>query len=77
MTSVIQTPICKPNNTPMPARKYWPCAPDGFIPNSIIRHLIIPKKTDMDTVEPWQPKPVNGQLDERIKVPSFYKHEEG
>ena len=24
-------------------KKYWPCAPDGFIPNSVIRRLIQPR----------------------------------
>ena len=76
MASVIQSPICKPNNTPMPTKKYWPCAPDGFIPNSIIRDLITPKKTVLDTAKPWQPKPMKA-VEERIEVPSFYKHEEG
>lgn len=25
------------------SKKYWPCAPDGFIPNSVIRYLIEPE----------------------------------
>ena len=23
---------------------YWPCAPDGFIPNSVVRNLVKPRK---------------------------------
>ena len=23
---------------------YWPCAPDGFIPNSVVRKLVKPRK---------------------------------
>ena len=22
--------------------KYWPCAPDGFIPNSLVRYVVAP-----------------------------------
>ena len=25
--------------------KFWPCAPDGYLPNSVIRNLIQPKAT--------------------------------
>lgn len=25
-------------------RVYWPCAPDGFIPNSVVRNLVKPRK---------------------------------
>ena len=24
------------------SRKYWPCAPDGYIPNSVIRSIVQP-----------------------------------
>ena len=26
------------------AKVYWPCAPDGFIPNSVVRKLVKPRK---------------------------------
>jgi hypothetical protein len=41
------------------AKKYWPCAPDGFIPNSIIRYLIRPKQEELNEVKPWKPKEFN------------------
>ena len=27
------------------AKVYWPCAPDGFIPNSVVRKHIKPRKS--------------------------------
>lgn len=45
-------------------KKFWPCAPDGFIPNSIIRYLICPKREELDKVQPWQPRDFNFLDDE-------------
>ena len=51
-------------------KKFWPCAPDGFIPNSIIRKLISPKKPEWDNAEPWKPKSLdllNNLQNERLE----------
>lgn len=37
-----QTPLPLPDEKETP-KKYWPCAPDGYIPNSVIRKFIKPK----------------------------------
>ena len=29
---------------PEPAKVYWPCAPDGYIPNSVVRKRVKPRK---------------------------------
>lgn len=36
------TPLPLPDEKETP-KKYWPCAPDGYIPNSVIRKFIKPK----------------------------------
>ena len=69
--TVTQSP--KPNNAhqKMPTKKYWPCAPDGFIPNSVIRALIVPKKSVLVKQEPWKLKPIKF-VEEKIEI-SFYE----
>ncbi|XP_057312304.1 WD repeat-containing protein 87-like [Hydractinia symbiolongicarpus] len=39
----------------MAGKKYWPCAPDGFIPNSVIRNTVAPEPAP-NVVEPWKPR---------------------
>lgn len=34
---------------------YWPCAPDGFIPNSIVRENYNVKDTIIIREEQWKP----------------------
>lgn len=38
-----------------PEKKFWPCAPDCYIPNSIVRKSVQPKLPEVP-VEPWKPK---------------------
>ena len=73
----MKNPVCKTMQlitapAPAPGKKYWPCAPDGFIPNSIIRGLINPKST-MNKQDPWKPRSLKkASEDEIAEVSSFY-----
>lgn len=78
MALLIKSTVCKPDIILMPGRKYWPCAPDGFIPNSVIRDLITPKKPTFNSVKPWKPRPVKALVERsEVVVMSFHEHEEG
>ena len=52
------------------AEVYWPCAPDGFIPNSVVRKRITPKRPRVRRIpritrpELQQEKPVKEEGEE-------------
>lgn len=43
-------------------KKFWPCAPDGFIPNSIVRIFVAPRAQRNPPIvqanEKWRPRDV-------------------
>ena len=58
--SPIQQSQCAPDEKKVTSAKYWPCAPDGFIPNSTVRAIVAPPPpnflTLLPTLRKWRPK---------------------
>ena len=61
------------------AKVYWPCAPDGFIPNSVVRKRITPKRPQVRLIpritspELQQEKPVKEEKEEEDEDNNQFK----
>ena len=61
---------------PSMTQKFWPCAPDGFIPNSVIRKVLRPK-TPPPRLIPQMTRFVPKELEPLPEIEPDWDEEEG